>query len=122
MGSDSKGAAIAVLACGTRGDVQPLLALSLALKQGLERIEVTLVTHEAHRVSQRGCRPEQTLCRRHRRRQRWPRPSQNCFSNRLGCRHGWRSRHTVQGCSFASCPACRHGSGMAPRQQAAERR
>ena len=41
--------AVAVLAVGTRGDVQPLLALAIALEDaGLG--PVTLVTHAAHQV------------------------------------------------------------------------
>lgn len=38
---------IAVLACGTRGDVQPLLSLAIELCDGAT---VTLVTHSDHQV------------------------------------------------------------------------
>lgn len=57
MESDLQGPAIAVLACGTRGDVQPLLALSIALKEGFNGCcDVTLVTHAAHQVSRAAMR------------------------------------------------------------------
>ena len=38
---------------GTRGDVQPLLALSIALQDSPLDCRVTLITHGAHRVSLR---------------------------------------------------------------------
>lgn len=44
---------IAVAAVGTRGDVQPLLGLAAAVKEGLcngDGDTVTLITHAAHQV------------------------------------------------------------------------
>ena len=41
--------ALAILAVGTRGDVQPLLALAVELRRRLPGSRVTLITHEAHR-------------------------------------------------------------------------
>lgn len=62
MQSDLQGPAIAVLACGTRGDVQPLLALSSALNEGFNGgCDVTLVTHAAHQVSGAALGEHQTL-------------------------------------------------------------
>lgn len=48
MKSEVKGGNIVVLACGTRGDVQPLLLLAQQLTR--REIVVTLITHEAHQV------------------------------------------------------------------------
>ena len=52
-GAERPGSSLAVLAVGTRGDVQPLLALSIALQDSLLDCRVTLITHTAHRVSLR---------------------------------------------------------------------
>ena len=52
-GAALPGSRLAVLAVGTRGDVQPLLALSIALQDSLLDCRITLVTHDAHRVSLR---------------------------------------------------------------------
>lgn len=51
--------AIAVLAVGTRGDVQPLLALAAALRESLGDV-CTLLTHRAHQARRNWLRP----CRR----------------------------------------------------------
>lgn len=42
--------AVAVLACGTRGDVQPMMALAVALSDSLD-VTVTFITHAAHQAS-----------------------------------------------------------------------
>ena len=42
------GAQVALVALGTRGDVQPLLALAAALAAGAPSGDVTLITHAAH--------------------------------------------------------------------------
>lgn len=57
------GAQIAVVAVGTRGDVEPLLHLAAALQRGESGARVTLITHSAHAFVQ-GPAQEACLCLR----------------------------------------------------------
>ena len=122
MQSDQQGPAVAVLACGTRGDVQPLLALSIALKEGLGGCcDATLITHSAHQASRlhpRSCKP----CRwRHERQCQTPQLEfalMPFVGHPVQCRHGCQVQHALQGCSCASCSACRPGGGTAQRRRA----
>lgn len=125
MPRDVKGPAFAVLACGTRGDAQPLLALSIALNDSLPSCGVTLITHSAHQASLRSHPVEQqtlpVLRRRRRKRAALHLPEAHVRPS-YWCRHGWRSRPVLRGCSCTSCPPCRRGAGTAPRQRAARRK